>query len=112
MSREVVADGEHLRFFTLEPIFIFVLEILVREMSTVVMLMMVSMVKMVKTSARGSVSQFGEVKVKPLSVPASRGKTCRGITHCPIVLSSFLYVIIFHEKFNHSGWRAHFVMES
>ena len=53
--------------------------ILVREMSTVVMLMMVSMVKMVKTSARGSVSQFGEVKVKPLSVPASRGKTCTSI---------------------------------
>ena len=30
----------------------------------------------IMTSARGSVSQFGEVKVKPLSVPASRGKTC------------------------------------
>ena len=28
---------------------------------------------MVNTSARGSVSQFGEVKVKPLSVPASMG---------------------------------------
>ena len=40
---------------------------------------------MVKTSARGSVSQLGEVKVKPLSVPASRGKTCNS----PIVLSSF-----------------------
>ena len=46
---------------------------LVREMLTVVMV-----IAMVKTSARGSVSQLGEVKVKPLSVPASRGKTCPG----------------------------------
>ena len=31
-----------------------------------------------QTSPLGSVSQLGEVKVKPLSVPASRGKAWRG----------------------------------
>ena len=44
-------------------------------MSTAVKVMVV-VAMLIMTSARGSVSQFGEVKVKPLSVPASRGKTC------------------------------------
>ena len=37
---------------------------------------MMTNLKMATTSARGSVSQFGDVNVKPLSVPASKGKTC------------------------------------
>ena len=49
---------------------------------------------MVKTSARGSVSQLGEVKVKPLSVPASRGKTCPK----KLIVQLFHQIIIVHKK--------------
>ena len=50
---------------------------------------------MVKTSARGSVSQFGEVKVKPLSVPASRGKTCPKTNS---LFNCFIKIIIVYLK--------------
>ena len=72
---KVAANREHLR---LKP--------LVWVSGRVVILTMMMRVG-VETSARGSVSQLGEVKVKPLSVPASRGKTCQ-ISNCSIELSS------------------------